>query len=263
MSRYGYEDQAFPAEFYDPVYSKQLRDVKFWLDYAQKTGGKTLELGCGTGRVLFPLAQAGITITGIDYSVYMLDICRRKLSEQPTDVQKRINLVQANMTNFQTSEQYSLVIIPGRSFQILISPAEQESCLRSIAAHLKSLGTLIIDVFHPDFPRLYDPKYLQEFDRTSGVKLADGRTVDVTSRIIAYHKDKQYNEVEEIYYVHHPDGKEERLVQSYPFHYFFRFEMEHLLRICGFKVIELFGDFDKSSFTDTSREMIFVAEKVD
>lgn len=262
MSKYSYEEEAFPAEFYDPVYSKQ-RDIKFWLDYAQKAGGKTLELACGTGRVLFPLAQAGITITGIDYSVYMLDVFREKLSQQPPEIQSRIRILQANMANFQTNEQYSLVIIPGRSFQILISPSEQEGCLNSIAAHLKSHGTLIIDVFHPDFPRLYDPKYLHEFDRTSGVKLSDGRTVDVTSRIIAYHKDKQYNEVEEIYYVHHMDGKEERPVQSYPFHYFFRYEMEHLLRICGFKVIELFGNFDRSSFSDDSPEMIFVVEKVD
>jgi SAM-dependent methyltransferase len=261
MSKYGYEEQSFPAEFNDPVYSKQLRDVKFWLDYAQKAGSRTLELACGTGRVLFPLAQAGITITGLDYSVYMLDICRQKLAQQPQDIQRRVRIIQANMANFQTGEQYSLVIIPGRSFQILITPAEQESCLHSIAAHLKSHGTLIIDVFHPDFPRLYDPKYLQEFDRTSGVKLADGRTVDVTSRIAAYHKDMQYNEVEEIYYVHHKDGREERLVQSFPFHYFFRYEMEHLLRLCGFKVIDLFGNFDKSPFTNESPEMIFVAEK--
>jgi len=260
MSKYGYEE-AFSAEFYDPVTSKRLHDVKFWLDYAQKAGDRTLELACGTGRVLFPLAQAGITITGLDYSVYMLNICRQKLAQQPQDIQARVRIIQANMANFQTSEQYSLIIVPGRSFQILITPAEQESCLHSIAGHLKSHGTLIIDVFHPDFPRLYDPKYLQEFDRTSGVKLADGRTVDVASRIVAYHKDMQYNEVEEIYYVHHKDGRDERLVQSFPFHYFFRYEMEHLLRLCGFKVIDLFGNFDKSPFTNESREMIFVAEK--
>ena len=62
------------------------------------------------------------------------------------------------------------------------------------------------------------------------VPMPDGRTVTVNSRIAAYNKDMQYNEVEFIYYVHHPEGKEERLVQNFPFHYFFRYEMEHLLK---------------------------------
>ena len=44
--------------------------------------------------------------------------------------------------------------------------------------------------------------------------------------------------------------------------YFFRYEMEHLLELCGFRVTDLFGDFDGSEFTAGSPEMIFVAEKI-
>ena len=43
--------------------------------------------------------------------------------------------------------------------------------------------------------------------------------------------------------------------------YYFRYELEHLLELCGFKVVGLFGDFDKSEFTSDSQEMVFVAEK--
>jgi hypothetical protein len=45
--------------------------------------------------------------------------------------------------------------------------------------------------------------------------------------------------------------------------YFYRYEIEHLLSLCGFKVVELFGNFDKSDFCDDSSEMIFLAEKIE
>ncbi|MEE8414544.1 MAG: hypothetical protein V3R96_08325, partial [Dehalococcoidales bacterium] len=58
-----------------------------------------------------------------------------------------------------------------------------------------------------------------------------------------------------------PDAKTERLVHAFPFRYFYRYEMEHLLELCGFKVVDLYGDFERSEFTVDSPEMIFVAEK--
>jgi hypothetical protein len=51
------------------------------------------------------------------------------------------------------------------------------------------------------------------------------------------------------------------LVHEFPFRYFFRYEVEHLLTQSGFKVAELFGNFDRSPLTNNSPEMIFVAEK--
>jgi hypothetical protein len=91
--------------------------------------------------------------------------------------------------------------------------------------------------------------------------LPDGRVVKRTSRTAAFHHDEQYNEIELIYYVQHPEGKKERLVHALPMRYFYRYEVEHLLSLCGFKVMEFYGDFDKSAFREDSPEMIFVAEK--
>ena len=49
-------------------------DVQFYVAEAQRAGSPVLELGCGTGRILIPVAQAGVAITGLDLSVPMLDI---------------------------------------------------------------------------------------------------------------------------------------------------------------------------------------------
>ncbi|MFQ5664209.1 MAG: hypothetical protein ACE5HL_10290 [Terriglobia bacterium] len=50
-------------------------------------------------------------------------------------------------------------------------------------------------------------------------------------------------------------------MQTFPLRYFFRYEVEHLLARGGFKVVDLFGNFDRSPLRDDSPEMIFVAEK--
>ena len=82
-----------------------------------------------------------------------------------------------------------------------------------------------------------------------------------TNRTAAFHRAEQYNDIEFIFYIKYPDGKEERLVQTFPMRYYYRYEIEHLLSLCGFKIMELFGNYDKSKFSDESPEMIFVAEK--
>jgi SAM-dependent methyltransferase len=259
----GYEDQAFVAEFYDAEYSDIPRkDIEFFVDYSRKAEGKILELGCGTGRVLIPTAQAGCEITGLDLSPYMLAKCREKLANQNIDVQSRVRLIQGDMTNFTTDEQYALVTIPFRPFQHLIQASEQKDCLDCVHRHLVSKGKLLFDVFHTYLPRLIDTRYLMEMNVEPPRKLPDDRVIRRTNRTAAFHPAEQYNDMEMIYYVKHPDGREERLVHSFPMRYFFRYEMEHLLSLCGFKIVEFFGNFDKSGFTDDSPEMIFVAEKI-
>jgi SAM-dependent methyltransferase len=259
----GYEDQEFIAEYYDAVYERiRPRDIDFYTDYAREAGGRTLELACGTGMILVPIAVSGSEITGLDLSPYMLKKCREKLDRQSKAAQERVKLVQGNMTDFATGETYNLVIVPLRSFQHLLPVAEQKVCLNCVHQHLNPQGRLIIDVFHPSPDRLVpNPKYTNELEDLPETELPDGRKLRRTNRTAGFHREQQYNDIEIIYYITHPDGRKERLVQSFPMRYLYRYEMEHLLALCGFRVVNLFGDFDGSEFATDSPEMIFVAEK--
>jgi ubiquinone/menaquinone biosynthesis C-methylase UbiE len=85
----------FTAEFYDLSYLEMRQtDIGFYVDLHRETGGSTLELACGTGRVLIPSARAGGAITGLDFSAAMLDVCRKKLAEEPPEVRQRVTLVE-------------------------------------------------------------------------------------------------------------------------------------------------------------------------
>jgi len=69
-----------------PLYAAR-QDVGFYVEEARARAGTVLEVGCGTGRILLPIARAGCSITGIDGSKQMLERCRAKLAAEPPAVQ--------------------------------------------------------------------------------------------------------------------------------------------------------------------------------
>lgn len=257
-----YDRSPLFAELYDhtPLYAAR-GDVAFYVDCARQASGATLELGCGTGRILIPTAAAGCAVLGLDASGFMLERCRLKLERQPTDVQERARLVQANMTGFDLGEPFALVTIPFRGFQHLLRVEDQLGCLNAVHRHLAPGGRLIFDVFHPNPRYLHDPEYLEEREEFEETPLPDGRRFRRTWRIAAYRRAEQINEIEFIYYLTNADGSKERIVELFPLRYFFRYELEHLLARAGFKLAALYGDFDRTALRDDSPEMICVAEK--
>jgi len=252
------------GEFYDhvPVY-RDRKDVAFYIDLCRAAEGEVLELGCGTGRLLIPAAEAGCAITGLDQSGFMLDRCRRKLQALAPEVQKRATLVQADMTSFTLDRFFGLAIVPFRPLQHLVSVDEQLSLLACVHRHLAPGGKLAFDVFHPHLTTLASDLNLDEVEDTAEVALEDGRRMRRTYRNVGKHRAEQTNDIELIYYVTDAAGATTRIVQAFPMRYYFRFELEHLLERAGFEIKEFFGDFDRSPFIDASPEMIVVAARKD
>jgi len=259
-----YDAQPEIAELYDhvPLYKKR-RDAAFYLDLCRAAKGEVIELGCGTGRILIPAAQAGCTITGLDQSQFMLDRCRSKLGALPSAAQKRVTLVQADMTNFSLGRTFALATLPFRPLQHLVSVEEQLRFLTCVHRHLQPGGKLALDVFHPDLKRLAGPASSEETEDTPEYTLADGRRLRRAFRLTAKRIAGQINDAELIYYLQDQSGFTTRIVHAFPLRYFFRFELEHLLARAGFEITEFFGDFDRSPFTDSSPEMIVIATRKD
>ena len=254
---------AAAAEFYDYVVPYQTRgDVAFFVEAAQASKGSVLEVGCGTGRVLIPIARAGIPITGVDLSPHMLDVCQRRLAGEPAEVQSRVQLDLADMRDFELGQTFKLITIPFRPFQHLIEVEDQMACLRCIHRHLAADGHFILDVFNPSLPHIAREVTGDEEGDEPEFSMPDGRRVLRRNRIVARDVFKQVQDIELIYYVTHPDGRTERLVHAFPIRYLFRYEVEHLLARCGFEVETVYADYDKSPYgSKYPGELIFVAKK--
>jgi SAM-dependent methyltransferase len=252
------------AELYDYVGPYRARaDITFFVEAAVKSGGPVLEVGCGTGRVLIPTARAGIDVVGLDLSPDMLAVCRQRLRDEPEAVQSKVTLLQADMRRFALGRAFSLVTIPFRSFQHLLTVEDQLSCLESIHQHLGTEGMLILDLFNPSLDWLVNRPVGEELAEEPAFNIPDGRRVIRRQKTLARDRFNQVDDHELIYYVTQPDGREERLVHSFRLRYLFRFEAEHLLARAGFALEHLYAGYDKSEYGSRyPGELLIVARKM-
>ena len=251
------------AELYDHVVPYATRgDVEFFVDEALVANGPVLEIGCGTGRVLIPLARAGVAITGIDSSAAMLARCRQKVAAEPAAVQRRIGLVEADMRDFRLSTTFALATIPFRPFQHLLTVDDQIACLTTIHRHLEPNGRLILDLFNPSIDYLANRPIGLEISEGPPTTLPDGRSLERTFKIVKADRHEQINDIELIYNVTDANGQTQRSVHAFRMRYLFRFEAEHLLARTGFLVEQLYAGYDRSAYGSTyPGELIFIARK--
>jgi SAM-dependent methyltransferase len=131
------------ADFYDPIaYDAGTAgvpgDIDFFLELAKEShaaGLPVLELACGTGRVAIPIAQAGVRVVGLDLNKGMLDRAREKSVGLST-----ASWVEGDMRSFAIEERFGLIYIPARSFQHLLTVADQHTMGDSCVPNVLSAG---------------------------------------------------------------------------------------------------------------------------
>ncbi len=133
------------------------------------------------------------------------------------------------MRQFELSKTFKLVTLPFRPFQHLTTVEDQLACLGCLRRHLAEDGKLILDIFNPKLESLVETDFGEEFSEEPEFSMPDGRKVIRRHKVVSRDVPNQINYVELIYYVTHPDGRQERLVQAFPMRYLFKFEAEHLL----------------------------------
>jgi SAM-dependent methyltransferase len=237
-----------------PLYNART-DVAFYVAEAKAARGPVLEVGCGTGRILLPIARAGCTIAGLDGSRRMLERCREKLAAEPPAVQGRVSLHQRDMHDFDLGTAYALIIAPFRVVQHLTTVDAQLRFLAAVARNLGPGGRLVFDVFNPRFDLMTSADGVERED-TPEQRLPDGRTLRRAYRVAKARWVDQVNEVELIYYV---DGK--RYVQAFEMRWYLPAELRHLLTRAGFRVREIYGDFARGPLVDGAPELVVVAER--
>ncbi len=254
------------AELYDADYADyKTGDVEFYVEEAVKRGKPMLELACGTGRITIPTATAGIEVTGLDISPDMLAVARRKVAKLDPEVAGRITLLQGDMRDFQLDRKFDLVTIPFRAFICLMTVEDQKATLVNVRNHLNPNGKLILNFFDPDLREVLDHS-----DRLRNVqKLMNQFTHPVTGNPVKEWSSWDFNiseqTLEELrnFVEYAPDGSIiNSTFVSLRLRYIFRFEMQHLFELCGFRVETLYGDFKRGPFR-AGGEQIWVATPVE
>ncbi len=140
------------AGLYDLLFAGQGPHVDFYRGQADRQGGSVLELGCGTGRVLIPIAADGHPCVGLDLSDPMLAEARRKADGEGVVVE----WVHDDMRAFDLGRTFDLIVIAGNSLLHLHDINSLVGCLTSVRRHLAPGGRLVLDVFNPSVRLLSD-----------------------------------------------------------------------------------------------------------
>jgi SAM-dependent methyltransferase len=244
-------------------------DLPLYLDLARRQGQRVLEIACGSGRVLVPLARAGFDVVGIDVSPHMLALARAKLDDHPNgDPSATVNhrqkvdarLIEADMRDFRLdAADFDLAIVAVKSFAYLTEPDDQLRCLQSIQAYLRPGGLLAIDFMHP----------LPEWVAAATGSMRDdlvqrvperGFTLSRTESVVSTDLARQVRVIRSAYEVIDDSGSmvTKRFVE-WPYRWTYRFEAEHLLERAGFRVEAVFGGYQREPFTSRSAAMVFLA----
>jgi SAM-dependent methyltransferase len=109
-----------------------------------------LELGCGSGRLLVPLARDGLRVVGLDRSRPMLDRCRARVAHLPEAVRARARLVEGDFRRFALRRRFPLVVCPFNAMMHLYTSGDVEAFLARVRAHLAPGGIFAFDVLVPD-----------------------------------------------------------------------------------------------------------------
>ena len=165
------------ARFYDLDYAGFDDDVQMVQQFALRCGSPVLELGCGTGRLLLPLAGAGFELTGVDASAAMLAIARQKLAA--AGLSNRTTLLQQWMQELTIGMRFNLAFAAINSFLHVTDMDEQLAALARIRQHLNPEGLLLLDLFNPDLGRLLDARGQVVLDKV----MVDPKTGD---RVLKY-----------------------------------------------------------------------------
>lgn len=243
------------AEFHDPFWDAEGPPVELPLlaSFLECFPGTSIEIGCGSGRLLLPLLAAGFEIEGIEPSADMLLLCSQKAAGA-----KPI-LHHGTIEDFTASKRYAAAVIPAFTLQLSDDPALM---LASTARILEPGGGLYLSVFRPEAELAGEIPPDQWFPDHE-TRLVDGRIAAMETR---YRLDRPNRRLhrEHRYILMDPDRRPvtEHLCRQ-TIRWFGNHELFQLIESAGFEIGRAFGEFDpdeavRSSTKDKQHQIVTI-----
>ncbi|MEO5699433.1 MAG: class I SAM-dependent methyltransferase [Casimicrobiaceae bacterium] len=151
------------ARFYDADMARNMAfdDVGFYAAAARADAGRTLELGCGNGRILLALAKLGLEVVGVDASATMLRTLRTKATSLGLVVPP---LCRMDVRALAFRAAFRTVLCPYSLVTYLTSDTDRARMLDGVRAALQVDGCLIVDAFVPR-PVTASAQYTLDYSR--------------------------------------------------------------------------------------------------
>ena len=226
----------FPAKIWNADRPQDLlHDLPFWQSCADQYGGPVLDLACGNGRISLALARQGYEVVGVDINPGLLDIAHQAATED-----LKLSFRVGDIVHLDLDQAFGLGIMPDWTFPVLLTQADQIAFLERLHCHLKPGGAFAFNTYNP-FWNFLGAEREKKWIRLPSISASC--LFDPVRQIEA-----DVNEDKGVKVQHRYTSLD---------------ELKLLLRVTGFRIVELFGDVDRRPFLGKkSDDFTLIAEKV-
>jgi SAM-dependent methyltransferase len=240
------------ARLYDLMFPGGGPAVDFFRAEADRQGGRVLELGCGTGHKLIPIASDGHPCVGLDSSSEMLAEAQRKAALGEVVVEWK----QGDMRAFDLGGTFDLVFITANSLLHLHEAGDLVSCFRSVRRHLAPGARFVFDVFNPSVRILAEADGVRRTRESLSFTDPDrgGVSVDVAETY-----DAAAQVTRGTWYLS-SDSERHFVVAPLEIRSIFPHELPLLVSLGGLRLLERFGGWSGQPFAADSPAQVCVCE---
>jgi SAM-dependent methyltransferase len=242
--------QGLSAFYYDAFFCEpDEAELQFYQQIIASADAPTLEIACGTGRLLLPLLQTGFSVEGFDSSPEMLELCKQKASK----VHIEPIIYHEQMQTLALPKQYGCMFSAIGSFQQLSNLDDAYEALKRFHQHLLPQGKLVIYLYLP----WYNAPEFGQWHEHEPVILQDGQSLLVAEKTVHDPIEQQ------MFMVYRYQLKDQDKViateeKEMTIRWYSRHEFELMLSSVGFENIEVYNGYNNTGPADV---MIFVASR--
>lgn len=232
------------ARFYDAIHAELTEDITFVLNLASEIGNPVLEMGCGTGRILRPLAANGFQAVGVDNSAEML----ARIPSHPNITVYQQDLLTLDLP--QTNFGFALF---SHNTAHHFTAEQLATILGRLRRHMRFGSRLMLDLFNP---------LLLERVESSADFGVERVILDPIDRQRVVQRSRWTNDDEKriltVEWLYETESGEAIPAQT-DYHYIMPDDLLTLLMSAGYTRFQLFGDYDRSQFDDETPRMLVIA----
>ena len=235
-----------PPDIYDKQFWWKKDDIEFWKKILLSKNQTTLELAAGTGRLGLPLVREGLNYSGIEISTEYCKYANHRFR----NLNEKIYIYNNDMRMFNLNKKFDNIFIGFNSWLHLLKEEDAYNCLQSIKKHMKATSFFYIDILVPNPLFLYRPNNVAlpvlEFENNNQMIYIDEK--------LDFNKDLELANITWLY-----SNKDHKELFQFQFQMkmYYPDTMNRLLIDNGFKIKNIWGDYDKNFFNEGSVLQIY------
>ncbi len=240
----------YPPALYAKLHVGNPGDLAFYREHCVGASS-ILELGCGYGRVMESLSQAGRTVVGLDHDRGLLELARLRVQECNL---VGCELVAGDMRSFQLDRSFDRILLPYSGLYCLFSDDDVVACLRRVREHLAPAGRFVFDAYCADGFHRCGIEDEDEDEQVADIE-HEGRIYHVTE---SSQWDRKAQRLE-VVYIHEPRSGGHSIATRLEHHYLLSEQLAPLLEAAGLVLTSLHGDYAGGPLHDDSDLLVATA----